>query len=192
MSEAAAAEYSRFRDLYDRFHASKGRPGHFVGDRSRERFWLKLCDELSSRDGIRLIRFSTPDRVIVYDYCLKFGKGYFAKFRARDYGPAWDNLGIGAVALVELLRTAIEDGADRVESGPGHYDYKVAYGATESPIGSILLFANRPLVKWRYRLFAKMVKLFDLVYLKIWFWRIRPKLPLPPKARSKLWFRTRL
>lgn len=190
--ELAIGEFPKFRELYDQLHLSKERPGHFLGDPLREKFWLKLCEDLGARDEVRLLRISGDDRVLAYDYSFKFGKAYFGKYRARVFGAEWNNLGVGSVALVELIRAAIEEGMNRLESGAGHFEYKMEYGATETPIGSMLFVANRPSVRRRFRFFEKMVKLLDLLYLRIWFFKLRPRLPIPPKTRWKLWYRTRL
>jgi CelD/BcsL family acetyltransferase involved in cellulose biosynthesis len=131
-------------------------------------------------------------KAIAYRYAYKFGRRYFAILPARLYGPDWDRYGLGRLTHLMTVEHAITEGVTAIEAGQGHYDYKVRLGGMEYPLHSIMIVANRLGSRLRARAFCAWADTLHLLYYRIWFNRLAPRLPLKRRPLWRCWIRSRV
>jgi len=91
--------------------------------------------------------------------------------------------------MVTCIKEAIAAGVRYIESGPGHYNYKIQLRATEHPLGSMLIAPGRTMAGVKAQLLARYGDLLHLLYYRIWFSKIAPCLPLPRRPLLRAWIR---
>ncbi len=183
--------FEEFAALHTEQWRAQGKLGHF-GDWSKSlEFARALVRELAPSGRVRLSRLRADGQTVQLEFCIAFADTAHWRLPARRFSDRWERYGVGRVAMVERLRRAISDGIRRIEAGPGHYEYKLRLGGMEYPLESVLIAANRPLARIKGRLLRAISRLLNLLYYRIWFNRIAPRLPLPRRPLWKIWVRTR-
>lgn len=166
--------------LFVKLHAlqwnAQGKPGHFGAWPGSERFHERLAIEFAKQNRTRLLRITADGKPIIYEYCYMFGDRCYWLLPARIIGAQWDRLSLGATALVELIRQAIEEKITFVEAGVSRYDYKLKMGAKESSVYGLRLTSSRLGGILRDTLLKTTFFAIDLLYYKIWYRRIQPRL----------------
>ena len=118
------------------------------------------------------------------------------KFGIRIYFchrySAWEKGGVGRLARVRQIEALIADGVERIELGSGHYPHKIGLGGVEYPLRSILVSRNHRWPRLKARVLAVYADMLNLLYYRIWFGRLAPRLPLPRRPLWKAWIRTRV
>jgi Acetyltransferase (GNAT) domain len=188
----AIAEYNNFVQMHSKQWEAEGKLGHFNDWPLGMEFNSTLVFELAKHGRLRLIRLLADGNAVSYQLCFSFGKRWHARLSARLVGPEWDKFSLGRNGLVKIIEMAIKEGVQEVEAGAGHYDYKVKLGGVEHNLYSILVVKNCLITRLRALLFCKAADLLHLLYYKIWFSRLAPKLPFRRRPLWKLWIRTRL
>jgi CelD/BcsL family acetyltransferase involved in cellulose biosynthesis len=191
-AETAEREFSTFRQLHEsQWHAQR-KLGHFDDWPQSVKFNLALIRSMADAGRLRLLKKTADERVIAYYYGFVFGAAAYARFAARAIGPDWDEFGLGTIGLVEKMEMSIKEGRKWIEAGIGHYDYKLNWGGEEYAVRSILVAANRIGPRLRCTLFFRFAALLNLLYYRIWFLRVAPKLPFRRRPLWRLWIRSRI
>jgi len=190
--EAVASCFDDFARMHQTQWTRQGKLGHFQDWPTGLEFNQELIHTFSPSNGVCFQRLWAGGEVVAYEFCLRFGDTEYWRLSARKTEGKWERLGLGRVALVDRIGAAICNGASRFEGGPGRYEYKVRFGAVEYPVGSMLIANNCGTSRIRARLLSKYSDLFHLLYYRIWFGRIAPRLPLPRRPLWKSWIRSRL
>jgi CelD/BcsL family acetyltransferase involved in cellulose biosynthesis len=116
-------------------------------------------------------------QLVASQYNFAFGRNLYAELPSRAFGGEWDRLSLGCSSQVKLLEAAIAEGFDTMESGLGHYDYKVLLGGREHNAVVLRLRAARASSRLRGRANAASRDLLLLFWHKLWYRRILPRLP---------------
>jgi CelD/BcsL family acetyltransferase involved in cellulose biosynthesis len=153
------------------------RPGHFSA-------WpqsLDLHRELVSCQGklgrVRFVRLMLGDQVIANQYNYAFGRSLFAELPARVVGAEWDRLSLGCSSQLKLLEAAVVEGFEIMESGLGHYDYKVLLGGCEHKAITLRYHAKQATSRAKVRGCSILRDSISLLSQKLWYRRISPLLP---------------
>ena len=186
------AEFDAFCQLHEAQWALQGKLGHFGDWPHAIEFNKALVKRMGELGYLRIIRTRADEKVISYHYGYAYQGCWYWRLPARVSGPEWDKLGLGNLSMVQKFAKLISQGVRRVESGIGHYDYKVQWGGQEHPLHSLLVVANRSGSRLRCRLFFKLADALHLLYYRIWFLRVAPKLPLKRRPLWRLWIRSRI
>jgi CelD/BcsL family acetyltransferase involved in cellulose biosynthesis len=184
----ALPAYEEFIRLHTQQWQALNKLGHF-GDwpRSTE-FNRDLLRALApqQRAGFHIIR-ANGQTVSSADF-LRFGAHEHWRRAARDVRPRWNRANLGVLVQVRATEAAVEAGIARVEDGPGRYEYKTAMGAVEYPLSSLLV--SRGLYsRLKVAVLSRISDLFHLLYYRIWFGRIAPRLPFRRRGLSVAWTR---
>jgi CelD/BcsL family acetyltransferase involved in cellulose biosynthesis len=171
------AEMPLFFALHAAQWRQQGRPGYFGAWPQSDAFNHRLAVELARLGRTRLIKISTGEKTILYEYRYIFGDYCYWQLSARAVGEQWDRFSLGATGAVVMIRSAIEEGIKRIEGGVSHYDYKTRLGAIESNVSVLRLAARRPSSIAKYHLCTVLYKLYSNFYYKLWYSRIQPRLP---------------
>jgi CelD/BcsL family acetyltransferase involved in cellulose biosynthesis len=190
--DAAVKEFEIFQAMHAEQWAAQGKLGHFQDWPQGLEFNRDLTRELARLGRLRLYRLLADGKVVSYQYGYCLGDRFCWRLPARPAGKEWDRFGLGRFGLMKMIEDAIGEGIRHIEAGCGHYDYKVQLGAQEYPLGSMLIAANHLGGRLRCRCLTLLSRLLHLLYYRIWFGRVAPKLPLPRRALWKSWIRTRI
>jgi CelD/BcsL family acetyltransferase involved in cellulose biosynthesis len=190
--EQIESPFEEFLSLHTAQWRSHGMLGHFHDWPAADIFNRDLIRAMAPQDRLWLHRLSSQGRTLAYEYSYRLGDWLYWRLPARRTGEPWDRLGIGRVSLTTLVQTAIAAGVRHIEAGPGHYDYKIHSGATEYPLGSMLIVADTAWVRAKTRLWGRWANLLHLLYYRIWFSRIAAHLPLPRRPLWRTWVRSHL
>lgn len=190
--ETALREFETFQAMHAEQWAAQGKLGHFQDWPQGLEFNRDLTRELARGGRLRFYRLLADGKVVSYQYGFRLGDRLCWRLPARPAGQEWDRFGLGRVGLMKMIEDAIGEGVRHIEAGCGHYDYKVQLGAKEYPLGSVLIASSRMSSRLRCRCLMLLSRLLHLLYYRIWFLRVAPKLPLPRRPLWKSWIRTRL
>lgn len=190
--DAADLEFVHFRDLHTRQWQAEGKLGHFGDWPGAEAFNRDVLRAQAVEGRLRLTCLIADGDVVSYQLCYRFGDTWFWRLPARRVGGPWNRYGLGRIGLIKMIEAAISEGASAIEAGIGRYEYKCRLGAREYPLRSILIAANRPSSRLRAELFCRLADALHLLYYRLWFHRLAPRLPLPRRPLWRTWIRSRL
>lgn len=156
---------------------AKGRLGHFRAWPKAGEYHLALAKCLSGLDRLRLLKIEADQETVLYDYIYAFGRSYFGELRARSLDRKWSKISLGSCALVFMLRHAVREGMTCLYVGVGHNEYEARLGAAERPAVTIMVSPKRWPARVRVAAFSLVYALVELLYFKIWYMRIQPRLP---------------
>ncbi len=187
-----AGDFAGFQQQHAEQWAAEGRLGHFGDWPQAGEFHAALVQAHRALGRVRLVRLIVNGTIAAYQYCYAFGDCLHWFLTARLTGPQWDRFGLGRMGMLKMIETAIAEGKRRIEAGPAHYGYKVQLGGTEVPLHSLLFAAPRWGTRVRVGGFTWLARLLHLVYYKLWFMRLAPRLPLRRRPLWRIWIRSRL
>ena len=188
----AETEFESFRQMHERQWETEGKLGHFADWPMAGDFHLELVRSQAKLGRLRLYRLLADGEVISYQYAFAFGNCLHWILPARVVGKQWKRFGLGRLALATMIERAIGERLKRIEAGPGHYPYKTEMGGRESDLRSIVVVSARVRTKVRQRLFTILAGALDLLYYRLYFARIAPKLPWRQGPLWRCWIRSRL
>lgn len=189
---AALREFEAFQAMHTAQWAAQGKLGHFQDWPGGLDFNRDLTREHARLGRLRFYRLLADGKVVSCQYGFCLGDRFCARLPARSAGRDWDRFGLGRVGLLKMIESVIAEGTRYVEAGSGHYDYKVQLSAREYPLGSLLISSTRVGSRLRCRCLVLVSRLLHLLYYRIWFGRIAPKLPLPRRSLWRSWIKTRI
>ena len=188
----ALTEFGRFKEMHERQWRADGKLGHFGDWPGSEAFNRELVSALSEQSRLRIMRLWAGGNVVSYQYGFVFGGCCYWRLPARAPETDWNRFGLGRMGLVTMIEALISEGVNRIEAGAGHYDYKVQLGGMEYSMRSILIIKDRFGARLRSRLFCRTAEWLDLLYYRIWFLKLAPRLRLPRRPLWRTWIRSRL
>jgi CelD/BcsL family acetyltransferase involved in cellulose biosynthesis len=174
-------EFDRFAVQHARQWRAEGKTGHFGAWPRALEYNRALVRAQAKHGRMRFIRILANDHVIANQYTFAFGDTYYWELPSRDIDPQWERFSLGPTGIVTMIACGIIEGKKRLEGGLAHYDYKIRLGAVEYPTKTLRIVSSRPQSMKRFRTFLKIRRVLEIVYHKIWYRRISPKLP------PKLW-----
>jgi CelD/BcsL family acetyltransferase involved in cellulose biosynthesis len=182
--------FVEFKSLHEQQWQAEGKLGHFGDWPGSASFNLDLVKELSQLDRVRMFVLTADEKVIAFHYCLLFGDCCYMRLPARIVGREWDRFGIGILGLVLPIKFAIAEGIRRIDSGSGHYAYKLQFGGRELDYRSVLVASRN--ASLRARLFLRLSDLLHLVYYRILVLRIAPRMTRFTRPLWRTWIRCRI
>jgi CelD/BcsL family acetyltransferase involved in cellulose biosynthesis len=186
----AMEEFAGFKALHERQWQSEGKLGHFGDWPGSELFNRELVREMSQLGRLRFVRLVADQKVVAFQYAFIFGNKCYWRLPARAPDRKLDRFGLGILGLVHLIEAMIKECVRQIDGGIGHYDYKVRFGGEELEARSIVVVARRAVL--RAHGFLKLSDLLHLVYYRIWFLRLAPRLKLMKWPLWRTWVRSRL
>ena len=186
------AEFESFRQMHQDQWQADGMLGHFGDWPSSHEFNLDLISSPVMRQRVRFYRLLVDGSPVSFQYCFAFNGCLYWRLAARPPGEHWSRYGLGRMGLIKMIEAAIAAGLRTVEGGRGHYDYKVALGARECAMVSFLMIQQRWNIMARYHLFQLLSTILNVVYYKLLFRRIAPKLKILQRPLWPVWIRSRI
>lgn len=171
------AEFDTFVEQHTRQWQSEGRPGHFHAWPNALEYNRALVKNLAALGRVRFYRLYSGDQVITRQYGFVLGDRLYAELPARAFGDPWDRFSLGCTSQIKLIESAIQEGLKRMDSGLGHYEYKILTGGIETKVASIRLQSSGSWSKLRTRVWTKIHTVLRLFLHKIWYRKVMPYLP---------------
>ena len=182
--------FTQFAEQHRVQWQAEGRTGHFGAWPCGLEFHRALIAAQAARGRLRFIRIVANEQVVASEYAFAFGDRYYAELTSRDVNPKWNRFSLGPTSTVTMLAQGIAEGMQKVESGLGHYDYKMRLGAKEYRALTLRVIASDSRSRVRLALFKAAQRGVGIAYHKIWYRRVAPRLPeLFWRPQSRLWLR---
>ena len=188
--EDAESELESFLVQHTAQWQSEGRGGHFHAWPRGVEFHRELVRAHAPRDRLRFFRLLANGQVVVNRYTYLFGDTLYSELPSRVVGAEWDRLGIGSSSMVKFIESAIHEKIRFIDSGLGSYEHKVQLGGEEIPIGVWRVAGGRHASRIKARLFLWVSRFIGLVFHKLWYRRILPRLPKGVgRTQAMFWLR---
>jgi CelD/BcsL family acetyltransferase involved in cellulose biosynthesis len=190
--EQVESEFEPFRRLHDQQWQSVGKLGHFDDWPNAVEFHRDIVECLGPLGRVRIYRILLDGRVASYQYCFRFGTRLHWVLPARETSEVLRPFGLGRLALARMVDAALGEGITTVEGGVGHYPYKLQMGGHETELRSTLIVSQRRIARLRMQVFRWLGDALHLVYYRIYFGRVAPRLPWRQGPLWRSWIRSRL
>lgn len=187
----AIAAYHRFVEMHRAQWSVQGRLGHFDDWPNAELFNRSLVAALSQQGRAWMHELVIDRGVIARQYAFVHGRTAHCRLAARDLDERWRSCNLGAVSLAMLFRRLIEAGVRQVDLGLGEYEYKSRLGGETHPLSTMLIARDSRDSLRRVRRFSRLANVYDQLYYRQWFCRLRPRLGLPGRPLAWSWIRSR-
>jgi CelD/BcsL family acetyltransferase involved in cellulose biosynthesis len=167
-----------------------GRGGHFAAWPKGHEFHRTLVERQGRLGRVRIFRVRASGTLVAATYNYVFGKTLFAELTSRAVEGEWGKLGLGNAINATMFQNAISAGLSTVDLGAGDYAHKAILGAEAVPVGTWRIVGPRRANRVRSALFLKAAKMVDIVYHKLWYRRVVPRLPSwAGRSQSRFWLR---
>ena len=95
-----------------------------------------------------------------------------------------------------MFERMIQAGITRIEAGRGDYGYKIDYGGKTVPVHRLIVHRATAASTWQLSALLAWADLLNLVYYRVWFLKLAPRLRqktnATPQPLWRSWIRTRL
>jgi len=188
--EQVEQEFEDFVRQHTLHWNEQGMPGHFLAWPKATEYNRALVKAQAKLGRTRFVRILANNHVISNQYAFAFGNSYVWELPAQAGGKQWERFSLGPTGIVTMIDAAIREGKSRLEGGLAHYDYKLRLSAKEHETMTIRMIRNRLSSRIRFKFFNLFRFCLDVGYHKIWYRRIRPRIPaLRRKPQWRLWLR---
>ncbi len=188
--EAVVPEFESFIAQHAKQWEAIGKGGHFAAWPGAEAFNRELVQSQSARGRVRFFRLLAGQEVISSRYTFHFAGTVYSELPARAIGEPWNGLGVGAISLLKFTEQVISQGIRTVDSGIGAYDHKSSLGGTSMPCALLRCRGASLRSTAVSAVFLIFSSLFHVLFHKIWYRRLLPKLPPSfGRQQSLIWLR---
>lgn len=190
-----AATFRDFACFHNRQWRAVGKGGHFSDWPGSEAFYSALAERVVKWRNIQLHTLNGKDSsLLATQFALVSGTTCHWRLPARSLDPEAERFGLGKIGLLMMIEQLIDQGVTKVEGGLGEYDYKRTWGGEDVPTRKFVIRYSLP--HWKLRLLFTWADLLNLLYYRIWFQKLAPRLCRLTGAKSgplwQGWIRTRL
>jgi CelD/BcsL family acetyltransferase involved in cellulose biosynthesis len=184
--------FKAFVDMHQTHWRGLGKLGHFGDWPDAFGFHYDMAKTQLQRGRLRLMSVRINDDALGYEYAYKFGDKYYAILNARTEDERYKEVGVGSIHFGEQTKMAINEKATCVDAMRGRYEYKLRLGGELFTMKFISVIKKGVINSFRIYVFGKLAALFNLIYYRIWFGRLAPKLPFKRRPLWKSWIRSQL
>jgi hypothetical protein len=189
--DEAQSAFEEFARMHTEQWRAEGRSGHFGDWPGSLDFARELVRTLSPMGRVAFVSLEVHGETACSYWCLLFGDRCYWRLPARRVGDRWDQLALGRVGLVTMLREMIDRGICCVDGGPGHYDYKLSHGGTEHRLTSFLFVRESRGSRLKTRAFRSFADALHYVYYRAWRLKVAPAIGVRSGPLNQWWIRTR-
>ena len=156
---------------------AEGRTGHFHAWPRGLDYNRALVKTHGALDRVYFFKLWVGEQVVTWQYTFAFGNTLFAELPARLSGPQWHKFSLGCTRQIKLLEAAIGEKFQRMDSGLGHYEYKVLTNGVETAVFTHRIVSASGIRRARIAFYNKFAAAYRIMLHKIWYRRITPYLP---------------
>lgn len=183
--------FSRFVDQHQTQWLYQGQLGHFVDWPGAREYHKELVQAQVKHKRFALLQYDVDDITLGYQYSYHFGSRIHLLLTSRNIDPQWERYSPGRLLHCATVRAAIDTGATQLDAMRGMYEYKLRLGGTLLQLQSVIAIHRGSFSKFRVVTAQKMSWLLHLLYYRIWFGRVAPKIPMFKRPLWKKWIRSR-
>ncbi|MBN1816833.1 MAG: GNAT family N-acetyltransferase [Sedimentisphaerales bacterium] len=184
--------FQSFMKMHQLQWNARNRLGHFEDWPKGQQFNLAQVKAHAEQGRVCIIDLWVDDQIVCREWCFILKNMVHWRLFALSTDEKYRRYGLGRLGFMQILEWALPQGVRQIEAGAGHYDYKMALGGREYPLRSVLIAGNRFIAWLRVMLFDRLCDLFHLLYYRIWYCRIRPRLPLRGRPLWQAWTKRHL
>ncbi|USG61309.1 GNAT family N-acetyltransferase [Sneathiella marina] len=190
--QEAVDYFDVFVDFHTKLWKQVGKLGHFGEWPDGLEFNRELVRTMAPKGHIKFFELSAGERLLSAGYSFELGSSSFRRLTARDPSQELKKFALGRIGYVKNLEFLINEGKNFAETGPGHYDYKLALSGQEFQMKR-LIFTNTSLaVVARTKLYLLMSEYLNFFYYRLWFKKLSPKLRLRSRPLWAFWVKAKL
>ncbi len=172
MTPANEKEFERsFTDLVET-HASQwkdqGRRGHFGDWPGITNFHRDVATRALSKNRLSMVDVRVDGESIASEYTVAFSKRAHWIIGGRTKGTS------SRIGFCALAKSLLQKGIHEIDALPGQYDYKRRLNAETGSVKTITVLPSRKPSHRKRKFFVLLTKLVDLIYYRVWYWRIAP------------------
>jgi CelD/BcsL family acetyltransferase involved in cellulose biosynthesis len=165
-------------------------PGHFESWPKAKEFHTELSRKMDQMGRLRLLEVRCGNNPVGYKYAYRFGKRLVEFMDARTLDPLFDRASVGDLVFLEQVKRAYGEGVEIIDSLFGRYEHKLKMGGKVLQARHLLI--HGPWTSFRLMLFRRLAKIQDILYYKIWRYRISGWMGLARGQLWKTWIRSRI
>ncbi len=192
----STAEFDSFVTFHNLQWNAVGKGGHFADWPESVAFYKDVVTCSDTCQGIHFYHLAGATAPLATQFALTSGQTCHWRLPARSLDPEAERLSVGKVGLVVMIQQLIESGIRKIEAGRGEYGYKQVYGGENVPVHRLMVSKSRGLARVRLALLLGWADLLNLLYYRIWFLKLAPRLRRltggKPRPLWRSWIRTRL
>lgn len=174
---AVAAAFEEFAKVHTTQWQAEGRTGHFHAWPRGLDYNRALVQAHGARGRVYFFKLWVGEQVATWQYTFAFGKTLYAELPARLSDPQWHRYSLGCTSQIKLIEAAIAEGFQRMDSGLGHYEYKILTNGVEAPVFTHRIVSASALRRAKIAFYKKFAVCYRIALHKIWYRRITPLLP---------------
>ena len=188
------AQFGEFVSFHNRQWQAVGKGGHFRDWPGSEGFYRALADRTVPDGQVQLLGEAGQGGLLSDQFVLVAGGTAHWRLPARTLDPEAERLSVGKIGLLRMIQTLAGDGVRRIEAGRGDYGYKISCGGKSVPVARLIVGGSQ--AAGRLRLLLVWADLLNLLYYRIWFLKLAPRIRRLTGWQSRplwrSWIRTRL
>ncbi len=175
-----SGQVSEAMDNLVKWHQSlwvgKGQRGQFVDWPGFEEFHREVAQRLAARGQLLLVHLNVDGESLGAAYGYHFGPRSHAMVRGyRDDGP-WRRYALGRLLHCHMVEQSIGRGSKVLDDGRGVFDYKLRLGGQLRGERSVTLVRRGRASHLRFWAALRAAYLLHVVYCRIWFDRVAPRI----------------
>jgi len=182
--------FTGFLRMHQEHWQKLGKLGHFEDWPNAREFHREMAEVQLKRNRLCLIKITLGDCCLGYKYGFVFGDTYCDFLDARSDRNELANVGLGRIIYSEMIKRAIQEKAKWIDSMRGKYKHKLEMGGELYPTRNLYVIPKKPTIVLRVRLFRFLAWLLNLLYYRVWYSRVAPKLPFKRGGLWNIWIRT--
>ncbi len=180
------AAFTEFLQMHQAYWRGCGQLGHFGDWPGSELFHREMARRQFERRRLLLLQVRVNNEVIASEYCYRFGDRVHWILGARRLEIP------GRIGFCTLARKSVEAGATLIDAMRGVYEYKHLLGARVTHQTSIIAVHRGVAARVRSATFRSAARLLDLMYYRVWYSRVAPRVPSLQRPLWRTWIRSRI
>lgn len=177
--------FSHFLELHKRQWNLSGKNGHFLSWPEGTDFNRDLSRSMAESGQYILYKLKADGKTISYLYGFTQGDKCYMQLTARSISRLYKSYNLGRLGFYNAVGELIPQGIRTIKEGLGFYQYKLKQKGEIEMTSIFRVVANSPGSLGKYMLFSAYGALIKLLYSKIWYYRIQPR--MPQRFRFPIW-----
>jgi CelD/BcsL family acetyltransferase involved in cellulose biosynthesis len=191
-----AEKFRQFITFHNQQWQAVGKGGNFTDWPENAALYPVMAERTIEKPLVRFHEQTGKTGPLSTQFTLVSGKTCHWRLPARTLDPEAEKLSVGKVSLLMMIEDLIGLGISRIEAGRGDYDYKSGMGAKSLAVHRMIVAPATAMGRLRLKLLLGWADLLNLVYYRIWFLKLLPKVRrltgLAARPLWSSWIRTRL
>jgi len=188
-SSSVTSAFEEFAHLHASQWNERGKGGHFRSWPHGLEFNRALVADLARLGRVRIVRLIADGKTISTQYGFSFGNTFFWELPARITDAKWHRYSLGVAGFFSVVQAAAAEGKIQIEGGLARYEYKQKLNAKEIPVRTLQIVPNRLGSRFSVWIFRVIQCVLEIVYYKLWYQRLAPRLRVFGLSQWSFWLR---